>query len=317
MGFSLIGNTAGNTGQILGDASKGVIKNFAIFGGKFTASDYADATSREAALKAASLKSKTDSAKLFWLPEVQNVEDRSESDKEGSLNLGYKTILVEGKPAYEVKVFGSSEFAKQMRKFNGQIVRVLEFDANQKLWGTQSGTDIIGYQAKIQTKGQKVATGQNVEEGVVTIVISFLSTGEYNDNPKMIDCSSVNMGVVKSQVDASLSEAAAHATNVYKIAVGLPTAEAGVVLNLFDYYSTQLAAASLWEAKTGTNFATNLAITTVAADATLKAFTVTLDSTAFAALGAGAKIKISGKAPSVLDAAGVEDVEIGYIVVTK
>jgi hypothetical protein len=316
MGFSIVGNTASNVGQILGDASKGILKNFVIFGGTLTSSQTADAASRTTALKAASLKSKSDSGKLFWLPEIQNIEDRAEADKEGTLNLGYKSILVEGKPAYEVKVFGSSEFNQAIRGFNGQIVRVMEYDSNEKLWGCKSGTSFQGYQAKIQTRGQKGATGQNVEEGVVTIVISFLDTTEYYNSSKFIDLSDVDLSDIKSQVDATLSYVS-NTTNAYKISVGVPTAEHNVNLDMYDYYSTQLASASLWKAGTGTNYATALTITSVSADAATKSFVVTFDTTAYSALNAGTKIKLELKDPATLDAAGVEDVEGVPVVLTK
>lgn len=314
--FSLVGNTGSNVGQIDGDLSKGVAKNFVIFGGKFTAADNADASSRATALISYSLKSKLDADKLLWLPEVQNIEDKSDSDKEGSLNLGFKTILVEGKPAYEIKVFGSSEFAKAVRNFNGKIVRVWEYDANEKLWGAQNGTDTVGYQAKIQTKGQKLATGQNVEEGVVTITISFLSTSEYFNSPKCIDLSDVDTSNVRSQIDAAMS-VVSKASNVYKIGISLPTAQANNPYNVADKYTTELAQTPLWKAYTGTNYATTLAITSVSYDAATKAWAVTLDSTAFAALGAGASIKIALATPDILDAAGVIGIEGTPIFTTK
>lgn len=314
--FSLTGATGANLGQIDGDLSKGVIKSLAIFGGNFTAANNADAASRQAALQANSLKSKLDPDKLLWLPEAQNIEDSSESDKEGSLNLGFKTVLVEGKPAYRIKVFGSSEFSKSMRKYNGKTVRIWEYDANEKLWGAQSGTNTIGYQAKITTKGQKIATGQNVEEGVVEITIAFLSTSEYYDNPKCIDLSDVDVTAIKQLIDADMTYVS-NASNAYKIGISLPTAEANKPYNVADKYTSELAVSALWTAHTGANYATTLAITSVSYDATTKSWVVTFDTTAYNALAVGSKIKVGLVAPSVLDNADVIGIEGTPVVVTK
>jgi hypothetical protein len=303
------------TGRITGQ-SKGVIKNIALFGGSFTASNNADAVSREAALRAASLLPFSDEGKFIWLPEVQNVEDRSESDRTGSLNQGFTTVLVEGRPAYEFKFFADSEYAKLLRGYNGETVKFMEFDSNKKLWGAKNGTSTIGYQAKIKVNGQKIATGQNVEEGVVTGTISILSTTEYFDNCQYIDLSEVDMSAIQVQNIGVLSYVS-NSTNAFKIDIYIPTGEANGGENVYDYYADELASASLWEAYTGAKFSTALAITSVAKDATNLCWTVTFDSTAYTALSAGAKIKLNLKAPSVLDAADVTNLAGQHVTLTK
>lgn len=316
MSVSLCGSIGANTGGIQCDVSRGILKRLYISGGAISSSEYADATSLEAALIAASLLPKTDKDKIFPLPEVQDIADKSDANKEGSLNQGFKTVLLEGKPAYELKFFGGATLVKALRKFNNQTVRVLELDANGRLWGTFSGTDVVGFQAKLFFGGLKSATGQNVEEGVITMSLSFLDTSEYYDNAVYLDVSGVNMTNVEGLIDATLSEAAAHTANAYKIAVKVPTSQAGTSINLYDEFADELADASLWEAFTGATYSTSLTITSVAKDATLKAWTVTFDSTAFTALGSGKNIKLNLKAPALLDAGDVTGVEGVAIVVS-
>jgi hypothetical protein len=317
MALSLCGSIGANTGELQCDAARGVIRKLYIFGGAITAANYADSTALGAALKAASLLPKTDKDKLFPLPEVQNIEDRSEANTTGSLNQGFTSIIREGKPAYELKIFAGNELVKNLRKFNNATVQILELDSNGKLWGTASGTSVVGYKAKLFFGGLKSATGQNVEEGVVTFTVSVLDNSEYYDNAKYLDVSGVNLNNVKSLVDAELFEAAAKASNVYKIGARVATSKAGSYINLHDEYPTELANASRWEAFTGATFTTSLAITTVAVDNTNKCWTVTFDNTAFTALSANAKIKVQLKDPATLDAADIVDIESIPVVVTK
>lgn len=317
MAFSLCGSIGANTGGILCDVSRGITKKLYIFGGTISAAEYADAAALEAALTAASLLSKSDKDKIFPLPEIQDITDKSDTNKEGSLNQGFKTVLLEGKPAYEFKFFGGSTLVKSLRKFNNQTVRILELDSNNRMWGTSSGTNVIGFQAKLFFGGLKAATGQNVEEGVITLSLSILDTSEYYDNAVYLDVSAVNMNNVQALNDATLYEAAAHVSNVYKIGVKVPTSQAGVSINLYDEYADELASATLWEAFTGATYSTALVLTSISKDDTLKAWTVTFDNTAYTALSAGAKIKVNLKSPALLDVADVTGIEGVAVVVSK
>ena len=158
--LSILGQTSANVGYILGDKSKGVIRNLAIFGGKLDTAATADSAAIQAALTAASLLAKTDSGKLYWLPEVQNYEKKGEENTTGALNLGPTVMLKEGKNGYEVKMDGNSEFCKQLRKWNNKTIGLLEFDSNRQLWGRASGTDFYGYTAKVFFDKMSVASGQ-------------------------------------------------------------------------------------------------------------------------------------------------------------
>src|SRR5690349_7199970 len=134
MALSLCSSSVNNTGELACDKSRGIGKKFFIFNGSFDSSDYADEEAFFDALVANSKLSKSDSDKVFVLNEVQEISDASESDKEGSLGLGYKTILQEGRPAYRAKFFGGGDLLKRLRTFNNQTVRFIEFDSNNVAW---------------------------------------------------------------------------------------------------------------------------------------------------------------------------------------
>jgi hypothetical protein len=314
--LTIQGLTAANVGQVLGDLSKGVIKNIVIFGDKLDSAATADAAAIQTALVAASLKAKTDSGKIYWLPEVQNFEDRSEQNSTGALNLGPTVMLKEGKPGYEIKVDGNSEFAKQMRKWNNKTVGILEYDSNQKLWGRASGTDFYGYTAKIYVNAMRVASGQAPEEGIVTVTISFLSSTEYGDQAVALDLSEVDTSLIKTQVDGEFA-VEAHSSNVWTLSWGVDLASMGQKYDLLDKYATEIGTnAALFEAKTGApGYGTALTITSVAI--TNGNLVVTFDSTAYTALAASTKIKFNAKAPVTLEAADIFDVEGVPIILTK
>lgn len=310
--LSILGQTSSNVGQILGDSAKGVIKNLAIFGGYLTSAETADAASLQTALNAKSLKAKTANDKLYWLPEVQNYENRAEQNTTGALNLGPTVMLKEGKAGYEIKCDGSSEFAKAMRRWNNKTVGILEFDSNRKLWGRASGTDFYGYSAKIFVNAMSVASGQAPEEGIVTITVSFLSSTEYGDQAKCLDLSLIDTALIKTQNDAVLAEAGAKAGSVYKIKVGIPLGEMNKVYDVVAKFPA-VAAVGNFEAFTGANFGTSVPVTAVAINAN-GYLDITLND---ASVTVGSKISLNLKAPSVLEAAGVTDIEGVAVILTK
>jgi hypothetical protein len=315
MAFSLCSNSGANTGEILCDVSRGVLKKIFIFNDGFNSTDYATATSFLAALVSGSKLSKLASGKVFPIPEAQDIQDASEANKEGSLGLGFKAILLEGKPAYKVKVFAGNSVAKQLRKFNNQTVRILEYDANDHIWGTKSGSNFVGFKAKLFFTGGKIATGQNVEEGVIEFTVSILSTSEYFDSAYYMPIDG-DIEDVSGLNDVNLSFVS-KASNAYKFAVKVPTSQIGGSINVYDSFDDELAVTGAWQAFTGASFSTPLTLTSVAKDTVNKCWTVTFDSTLFTALSAGASIKVSLVAPEALDALSVVGIEGDFVVTTK
>lgn len=315
MSLSLCTTGNSNTGGLSCDPSRGILKKLLVYNGEFVPADYVDEATLFNALVTNSLLSKSNADKVFVFEEAQDIADTSDSNKEGSLGLGFKTVLIEGKPSYTVKMFASGDQLKRFRAMNNKTIRVLEYDANSILWGTKSGTSFKGFSAKLFFTGNRLATGQNVEEGVVVMTISVLSTSEYLDNSFYADLTGHNVEDIKGLLDAQL-RVISHASNVYKVAVEIPGSKLSGPFNVFDDYGALLAALT-FTAGTGANFGTPLTLTSIATDAALKCLTVTADSTMYAALASGTKIQLSGPVPSVLDAADVTKLEILPVVFTK
>jgi len=309
MSLSLCSQSVNNTGELGCDKSRGVLKKIFIFLGEIGSSDYASESLLFTKLVANSKLSKSDSNKIFPINEAQDIADSSEANKEGSLNLGFKTVLLEGKPGYTVKIFAGGDLLKRLRTFNNQTVRILEWDANGVLWGTKSGTSFKGFQAKLFFTGNKLATGQNVEEGVVTFSLSILSTSEYFDNAYWASLSGNNIEDVKPLIDVPLSFIS-NVTNVHKIGIKIPGSNLISSYNIFDDFGAAIAALSAnFSAFSGAGDpATSLAITSIAVDNTLKCLTVTYDNTAYGT--ATGNIKLVPPTPAQLDTGNVTNVEL-------
>lgn len=299
MSISLCASSVANTGAIQCDVAPGIPVKFMIWNDSEAIADI-EGSQFQPFMEAGSKLSKSDAGKIFVFPVIQDITDSSEANKEGTLNQGFKTVLLEGKPAYTFKVFAGQSSVPNLRKFNNQNVRLLILDANNRVWGVKSGTNFVGAQAKIFVGGLKFPTGQNVEDGVVTISVSYLVASELNDDAAFgeIDSAAAIIGLLDANVTYISS-----VDNVYKIGVNVPTSEIGQTISLYDQYADELATASLWVLKTGT---TTLGITSVAKDDTLGAWTVTTTENTY---DFGDVLKLNLKAPPILDAADVTEIE--------
>lgn len=280
---------------------------------EFTPSNYASPTAFIAALKAATLKSRNQSGKLIVLPIIQDVQNATEADAEGSLNQGFKETLREGAPAFKYGVKISNKQAQILRKLNGQDVYVFTIDSDKVAWGTLLSTgNFRGESAKLHISGDNFTDGQNSK--VVTVGVSYLDAEEFKGSSAWFDLPSTfspaQYGRLKD-VDLAVVSAAA---NVISVGITLATGKVGTKLNIFDDYSAALAAAGNWIC-TNNQTGAPIVITGVAANAATKCWDVTLTSATFTALASGDKITLSLAAPSVLDAAnvtGIEGVEVIY-----
>lgn len=318
MALSLCAASVDNTGGLACDKSKGVPRKVFIWNGELDTADYTSAQAAFDNLVAHSKLGKSAGNKLFAFGEVQNVERNSEANTTGTLNLGFTTIIREGRPAYTVKVFAGADELKRLRTFNNQTVRILEYDANDVIWGTKIGTKFKGFQAKLFFAGGEVATGQNVEEGVVDAQISILSNSEYKDNPKYIAVPSGNsIDDIAPLIDVPMTYVS-QASNVFQIDIKIPGTNLIEDYNIYDDYGTTIATLDAnFSAGTGTNYGTSLAITSVTVNAGAKRLVVTFDSTAFSALSSSTAIQLTPPTPAQLDAAGVSGIELLPVIVTK
>lgn len=296
--LSLVSTVAGNTGGISGDKKRGIPKRILIGGAAFTSSDYASSTAFDTALTAKVNLATGNSQKLYPSPEIQGVSDKTEANKESTLgSFGPKITLIEGRPAYEMDIIAGVQQEKFLRKFNGQNVPVFIVEGDGTVWGKQSGTQFIGADCLVYYTPHKYGDGSNGQTGKLSI--SFVSVADLYDSAQFV-ASSVGM-TVNGLNDVTISEYAAHVSNVHKIKLTIPTASPSTTLNVYDSYSTELADLTLWTAFTGATFTTALAITGVAANSANKGFDITFDSTAYTALSAGASIKINLATPDILN----------------
>jgi hypothetical protein len=307
MALSLCASSVDNTGELSCDKSRGVLKKIYIFNGSVAADDYTTEDELFAKLVSNSKLSKSDSNKIFPISEAQDVVDSSESNTEGTLGLGFKAIVREGRPAYTVKIFAGADLLKRLRTFNNQTVRILELDANGTIWGTKSGTNFKGFQAKLFFSGNKLATGQGIEEGVVTFTISILSTSEYYDNPYWASLAGNNVEDIVPLIDVPMAYVSA-ASNVHQISMKIAGSNLIEDFNIYDDFM-DLIDALTFTAKSGAGDpSTSLAITSIVKNATLKTLAVTYDNTAYGA--ATGNIKLLPPTPATLDAADVTGIEL-------
>ena len=314
MAFSLCGQSVANVGEQDCDKSRGILKNIFICNGSFAAADYADATTFFNKLVSNAKLGKTATNKVFPVKESQDVVRKSDANKEGTLGLGFKTVLLEGKASYAFKFFGGCDVLKRLRTFNNQTVRIFEYDANGTVWGTKSGTSFIGFQAKLFFSGNEVATGQNVEEGIIDCEVSLISNSEYKDAAYWVSSTGTlfQVGDARPQMDAQLVKVSS-TSNAYKYSLGIAGSN---LLGIYDVLGTggqgaAIAALSAsFSAKSGAGVpATALAITSIAynvgSDGLL---TVTYDNTAWTA--ATGNIQLIPPTVAQLDTADVTNLEI-------
>jgi len=315
MSLSLCTTSVANTGEISCDKSRGVLKKILIFNGSVAAADYTDEEELFDTLVEYSKLSKSEGNKIFPINEAQDIQDSSEANTEGTLGLGFKATLREGRPAYTVKMFAGADLLKRLRTWNNKTVRILEWDANGVLWGTKSGTTFKGFQAKLFFTGNKLATGQNVEEGIVTFTISILSTSEYFDNPYWAGLGEFNIEDIAPLVDVNLAYVSA-ASNVHQISMKVPSSNLIQDYDIFDESGTAIAALTFTaKSGTGSNPTTALAVSSVAANSTLDTLAVTYESVAYTA--AVGNIRLIPPTPAVLDAADVTNVELIEVIYAK
>jgi predicted pyridoxine 5'-phosphate oxidase superfamily flavin-nucleotide-binding protein len=104
MPANLCAQIGANTGEILCDKSKAVMKKPFIFNGSVANVATMDSDTFLAALAGKSKLSKLATEKIFPLPELQDIARNGEGNVTGSLGLGFTTVLREGRPGLFCKI---------------------------------------------------------------------------------------------------------------------------------------------------------------------------------------------------------------------
>lgn len=313
MATSLCGQQVGaNVGAVACDFLRGNVKILIVGGATFTGSDYVDTATMDAALVAKFKLATGNSQKLFPFPLVIGATDNTEAAAFSNSGYGVRYKTKGSIPAYTFQVVAGSTLEKKLKVYDGQNVPILILDDKKQIWGVKNGTTFQGavYQLSIEPHG----FGDGSNPKFTEISISVVDPADFSDNAFVYQ-TAMGTGSFKGLTDAELWEIS-HTTNVYKIGFRIPVAGLNKDLNPYDEYGALLSPLT-FTAGTGVNYATPLVITSVAVDATLKALTVTFDSTSYTALPALTKIKLSAPIPATLDAAGIVNIEIASVILTK
>lgn len=277
-----------------------------VLGGKaFAAADAVDNDTFHAALTAATQLDTGDANKLFPINVLRDPNDTSTQNVKGKVGEGVEQVLVEGLPGFSYRVEIGQDLFKRLRKFNKRRVKVFTYDDEENLWGcVNTDGKFAGCEAVFFISGNTQQTSSAPVSALIEI--GYISAKQYNDE-------SFYVPVVLTEfeptglLDGFLTKVS-NVANVYKIDFKAPTAAFNQFLNLSKKYNAQLVA-GLYNAKTGATYATNLPITSRAYDATLECETITFDSTAYALLAPGAKIKFYLDPVADLVTAGITGVE--------
>jgi len=290
-----------NTG--FGDCTLDIdkVKGFFLVGQDFKipAASMASAAALMAFLLAASTADSKE-ARIYPVHQLLDVTDNSEDDVTQTYGYGPSVTVRDGYYNWEFP-FRKGGFCLllALQQFNGDSKKVIFYDENWLLFGTADGDDLAGIPLnEFYAPKWGVATGSTKSN--LRVKFSFAPV-HINKALAYVKFDAFNPELIKGLRNITLKLFSA-AKPVYKVNLFTGCNSA----NLFETFPTEFADDALWIA---TNAATGAAITvtSVAADANAKAYTVTLDSTDpdYPAVGT---INLTLAAPSVLKAAGI----IGY-----
>lgn len=313
MALNLCGVNLPNSGAALCDKEMG-IPQFLIAGDKgFDNTETLTSAAFKAALKAAGLVARNTSGKLITLPLAQDVQNRTGDNVTGTLNQGFTEVIRQGLPAFDLGVKISNKHSQLFTPLNNQDLSIFVVDHNLNVWGAiDDNNKFVGFSSKLFSGGDNFTDGQNSKTQLIswsiTDIVQFKTAARYMP----IDFSVKSYGVLK---DVYLEEAAANASNVFKVTGKIRTGRVHLDLDVYADYSTAMANAARWTLINATTGA-SITLTSVAANAA-GYWDVTIDSTAYTALGSGAKMILSWAAPATLDAANVTGVESVSVILTK
>jgi hypothetical protein len=311
--LNLCGVTLPNSGAPLCDKEMGIPQYLIVGDKSFDDTETASSEVFKTALKAAGLTSRNTSGKLIVLPLAQDVQNRTGENTTGTLNQGFTEVLRQGLPAFDLGVKVSTNHAQKFVALNGQELQVFVVDNNQNVWGAIDADDnFVGFTSKIFAGGDNFTDGQNSKTQLISWsildIVQFKTAARYMP----IDFSVKSYGILK---DVYLEEAAANATNVFKITGKIPTGRVHQKLDVYEDFSTAMANAARWICKNLQTGAT-ITITGVAVNAA-GYWDVTIDSATYTALTVGDKFSLEWAGPSTLDAANVKGVESVLVICEK
>lgn len=303
-----------NTGAILCDPKKGVPKKLVVGPATFTSVDWDTEGEFLTKLLAKINQEQGASDKMYPFPLIEGNADNTEAPVFGNLGYGARLKLRDGLPSYSFQVRCGESLFKRLRAFDGLEIPVGVIDANNRYWGTINNAGVFsGYTALISVTGNGFEDATAVEKKTATIDISLVSTAEFYDSSAWID------GIIESDIKGLNNFQLAvvgdvDLTTVFQALI--PQAElAGLntVVNLANFYGTQLGVTAKWHALIGEDLDTPLAITGATYNPGDKSWSIVFNTVAFNALDPGDIIRVYTDDPATLYAAGITGVEVLYV----
>lgn len=266
---------------------------------ELTNANLASASTALAALQAAA-SNDNPLLRIYPLPEVVGMTDNTEDVVLQTLGYGAPVPVRDGKYNLQFQYTrGGNCVSNQLRKFNGLNYKVIFIDAAGVLFGTKVGTSLKGIPLDyFYASPFRFNDGSNITN--LGYRMTFNPT-YINENLGFISLNLADVLAINGLQNAVVTLGAARATNVIKVKV--LTGCSGT--DLYDTYSAELANVARWVV---TYNGLNITITSVAVDANIKGWTITLDA-ADPDYNAAGPFAVNLAAPSVLAAAGVTGYE--------
>lgn len=296
-----------NVGVPLCDLSKGKMKGviFLDRGVTFTPADCASTVAFIAALKAKTIAARGSRAYPIW--DIINFEDNTGDPTTGPIgNLSTATIVTsDAIPSFRFGYNGSETRHRRMTLMSGASLDVMFVDDKFAIYGTAKGDNIGGFsilQAYADTSKFIVADATNQYSFRVTLG----SIAEYRDTSRFVVTNTgilAAVGLINVELKLDGSTGSAHDF--------LIIADGGT--DLGPLYGTTIDGLTF----TAENLETGDAVTVTSVAYAAGVLTITLDSTAWAALASGDRVQINGPSASALSAVNVKPFEIVPVIVTK
>lgn len=309
-GINVCATLGGNTKTPNCPVKMGRIKNLLPTGSKeFTAADLATSEAFQAALQTAMLLSNSDTNKVFGFPTMHEVANNTGDPQVQALADGFEEVTNEALPKYALKSTPDACTQQAMASFNGWLGKNYIIDEKNVLW----------YRLKSNGGGKGWSTGnlytpppswRGTDVGQsATTRITFADIDEFKRgvgalqlNFNVTDLLNLQDVVLDDREVAQNSNSIA-SNNVFTIG-GKMKCEG---TDIYTAFSAALNNIARWRAYTSAG--TPITILSVALNAGVSGWDITLTSAEFNALASGTVFYIDLATPTVLHAAGVDGIE--------
>ncbi len=280
-------------------------------GKTFSLANLLDSPTFKAALKAAMLLPRTDNNKVYIFPVIRVADDNTADVNTASLADGYEEVLNESLPLFNFQSTPNICVHQAMVAFNGWTDKVFIIDVDNVLWYVATSTGgAQGFSVgSLYTNPPKFGNSSNIN--VANTRLLFGNIDEFKSDVGALKLD-FNASSLVSIQDVKIVERAAVSTNVYTLG-GLAKCSN---VDIGPAYGTSMANTARWVV-TRLDTGATIALTTVTYNTTLKAWVITVDSTAHSALPSGTVLSFNFADPATLDAAGVTGIEGIAITYTK